>query len=249
VSDDKELVFRFDAYTPETIPLERLAGYLSHLATLLGEEPSVHLARIEAGSVKAVCRIQREAVPKVQERLTRVRVGDGPAEARKAVRQIDEMLRKDNASGALAELGGPVIIPFPGKARIVDQTYGPFNQPGSIDGVVIRLGGKGKFVPVTLLDRAGAEIYCYASRETARALATHIFDGEVRCGGVGRWFRAASGQWELREFTITDFEALDNRPLPEIVAELQSVRGNGWRELDDPWSELAKARGEGPGEE
>lgn len=244
MSDDKELVFRFDAYTPETIPMERLAEYLTQLAVLLGEAPSVHFARLEPGSTKAVCRVQREAVPKVDERLSRVKVGDGPDEARKAARVIDDMLRRDNASGSLLEASGAEIIPFPGNKRIVEQTYGPFNQPGVIDGVVIRLGGKGKFVPVTLMDRSGTEVFCYASRDTARELAKHFYVNEVRCTGAGRWFRAADGKWEMREFTISAFETLDNRPLSEIVTELQAVKGNGWRKLDDPWSELAQARDE-----
>jgi hypothetical protein len=244
VSDDKEFVFRFDAYTPETIPMERLAEYLTHLAVLLGEEPSVHFARLESGSTKAVCRVQREAVPKVSERLSRVKVGDGPNEARRAARQIDDMLRRDNASGSLMEAGGAEIIPFPGSKRIVEQTFGPFNQPGAIDGVVIRLGGKGKYVPVTLLDRSDTEIHCYATRDTARDLAKHLFVGEVRCTGSGRWFRGGDGKWEMREFTIAGFETLDNRPLSEIVTELQAVKGNGWRSVEDPWAELARARDE-----
>ncbi|MCX7360386.1 MAG: hypothetical protein NTV97_00595 [Alphaproteobacteria bacterium] len=249
MAQDKEIIFRFDAYTPETIPMERLAAYLAQLGALLGEQAGVHFARLEPGSTSAVCRVEREAVPKVDERLSRVKVGDGPEEARKAARIIDDMLRRDNASGSLLEAGGPEIIPFPGSNRIAEPTYGPFNQPGAIDGVVIRLGGKGKFVPVTLLDRAGAEIHCSASRETARELAKHIFGAEVRCNGDGRWFRATDGEWELRQFTISAFEMLDNRPLSDVVAELRSVKGNEWRRVDDPWSELARTREDGHDDE
>jgi hypothetical protein len=244
VAKTKQLVFRLDAYTPDTIPMERLAEYLGNLAKLLGEEPSVHFARLKKGSTKVICRVQREAVPKVDDRLARVKAGEGPPEARRAMHEIDNMLRDDNASGALEDETGAEIIPFPGNRRIVEQAYGPFNQPGTIDGVVIRVGGRTKQVPIHLLDRQGNEIIGHATRDVARELAKHIFGLEVRCLGSGRWYRDHDGNWEMRNFTITSFERLDNRPLGEIVAELQSIDG-GWHKLEDPWAEVARIRREG----
>lgn len=245
----KKLVFRLDAYTPDTIPMERLAEYLGYLAKLLGEEPSVHFVRVAKGSTKAICRVQREAVPKVDERLARVRSGEGPSEARHAAREIDLMLRKDNASGALEDEDGAEIIPFPGNRRIAEQVFGPFNQPGAVDGQVVRIGGTTKSVPVHLLDRQGDEIIGHTSREIARDLARHIFGEELRCIGMGRWYRNDEGVWQRRDFTITSFETLDNRPLGEIVKDLRTVEGNGWRESDDPWAELSHIRGGGNGAE
>jgi hypothetical protein len=247
VAKAKRLIFRLDAYTPETIPMERLAEYLGNLAKLLGEEPSVHFARLAKGSTKVICRVQREATPKVDDRLARVKVGEGPPEARRAVRDIDNMLRDDNASGALLDEDGAEIIPFPGNRRIVDQPYGPFNQPGALDGVVIRVGGKTKQVPIHLLDRQDNEIIGHTTREIARELAKFIFGAEIRCIGTGRWYRDHDGAWEMRNFTISSFERLDNRPLKEVVADLQNIEGD-WSKADDPWSELARIRGEGDGE-
>ena len=244
MTNAKEFTFQFDAYTPETIPMERLAEYLAQLSTLMGEQPSVHFARLETGSTKAICRVQREAVPKDDERLNRVKVGEGPSEARRAVREIDTMLREDNASGVLLDQDGAEIIPFPGSRRVVEQPYGPFNQPGTIDGVVIRVGGRTKSVPVHLLDRQENEIIGHATREVARELAKHIFGAEIRVVGSGRWYRDHDGNWQMRNFTITSFERLDNRPLKEVVADLQNVEGD-WHKLEDPWAELARIRREG----
>ncbi len=247
----KKLVFRLEAYTPDTIPMERLAEYLGNLAKLLGEEPSVHFVKLAKGSTKAICRVQREAVPKVDDRLARVKAGEGPPEARRAVREIDNMLRDDNASGALLDEEGAEIIPFPGNRRIVEQPYGPFNQPGSFDGVVIRVGGRAKQVPIHLLDRQDNEIIGHATREVARELAKQIFGAEIRCIGTGRWFRDHDGNWEMRNFMISSFERLDNRPLGEVVADLRTVEGD-WHNLKDPWGELERIRngngGEGEGE-
>ena len=44
-----ELKFHIHAYTRDTIPMWRLAEYLSDLATILGEKHSVHFDRIERG--------------------------------------------------------------------------------------------------------------------------------------------------------------------------------------------------------
>jgi hypothetical protein len=43
--------FRIAGYTPETIPMERLAKYLAELAKLLGNEKDVHFLKIK----KEVC--------------------------------------------------------------------------------------------------------------------------------------------------------------------------------------------------
>lgn len=52
---DDEYVFWIDAYTPATIPMERLAEYLTALAKMLGHGGSVHFNRLEKGSTKVSC--------------------------------------------------------------------------------------------------------------------------------------------------------------------------------------------------
>src|SRR5262245_42318262 len=79
-----EFRFEIKAYTPETMPLQRLAEYLDHLATLLGEAKSVHLVRLEGGSTVPVLAVDWESVPKVKKRANDVRNNEGPAEATKA---------------------------------------------------------------------------------------------------------------------------------------------------------------------
>jgi hypothetical protein len=55
--------FTIDAYTPDTIPMRRLAEYMQDLADLFGEREHVHFARIEAGSTVLVQRIDAEWAP------------------------------------------------------------------------------------------------------------------------------------------------------------------------------------------
>ena len=65
MNDDKRLIFYIDAYSPETIPMAKLAEYMSDLAALLGRENAVHFAGLEKGSTKLAVRVEFEDVPKV----------------------------------------------------------------------------------------------------------------------------------------------------------------------------------------
>jgi hypothetical protein len=106
-----------DSFTPETLPMERLGEYVAALAKLLGEQANVHFRGIEAGSAVVVATIDPPAQPKVRERVIAVRDGVGPSDARKAFADLDDMLRKDNATGSLSDDAGGVVIPFPGRNR------------------------------------------------------------------------------------------------------------------------------------
>jgi hypothetical protein len=46
----KEVHFRINAYTPGTIPMDRLALYMREFARLLGEPASVHFDKLIEGS-------------------------------------------------------------------------------------------------------------------------------------------------------------------------------------------------------
>ncbi len=105
--------FKIDAYTRETMPLGRLAEYLTELAVMLGEEKSVHLIEVEDGSCVPVFLVEPEAEPKILERADAIKRKEAPPEAMKAAANIDEKLRKDNGK---AEFVGPKdnnLIIFP----------------------------------------------------------------------------------------------------------------------------------------
>ena len=53
------LEFVIDAYSPETLPMSRLAEYMAQLATLLGEKSHVHFVELAAGSAKLVHAVGR----------------------------------------------------------------------------------------------------------------------------------------------------------------------------------------------
>ena len=234
---------KIDAYTPETMPMGRLAEYMADLAVILGERAAVHFLEIESGSTILVQRIEAEAVPKVRARVDLVRRGEGPADAMNSSRSLTRRLREDAGMATLLEETAEVL-PFPGHNAPISVAFPAFNQNGALDGTVIRVGGRGAIVPVHL--DAGTAIYsqCEASREIAKRLANHIFTGEVRVSGQGRWHVDESGTWILDKFTIRDFEVLDNTPLTDVVTALRAASDSDWETIADPWADLTVMRRE-----
>jgi hypothetical protein len=238
----REVRFTIDAYTPETIPMARLAEYMVQLAVLLGEPSNVHFLRIEPSSLALVQEIDGEAVQKVENRLAQLHRGNGPPDAVKAMKLMNRKLREDNASGVLSS-GEEEILRFPGRRAAESWTFGAFNQQGSLDGIVVRVGGKRKKFARILLE-SGPDFYytCVASREIAKRLAVHLFTTPVRVFGTGRWHREENGQWMLDRFTIRSFEILNDEPLTAVVSALRDLPGSEWPTIKDPWAELNAIR-------
>lgn len=239
---EREYRFKIDAFTPDTLPMERLAEYMADLAKILGAPASVHFVRLEEGSAILVQKIAEDVEPAVRARARAAREGEGPYDAVRAYRNVNRRLLDDNAIGVLADDAEVKIIEFPGRQQAEPLTFGAFNQEGSIDGVVIRVGGVRELVPVTLQARDYKQTHCLASRQIAKVLATYIFGPELRVYGSGRWSRDKMGTWNLERFTVGRFEILSDEPLSAVVAGMREVPGNDWTEVGDPWDTLRRDR-------
>jgi len=234
------------SYSPETLPMERLALYMGSLAKLLGEQSHVHFKEVEPGSAVLVAAVDEPARPKVRERTERVRDGSAPQDAQQAFGELDTLLRKDNAKGRLVGAAGAVVIPFPGCERPEPVVFGPVRQEGTIDGQLIRVGGTGNTIPVHLRDGDVVHTGLYTDVATSRRLADHYMRGTLRVRGTGVWTRGENGDWTLASFKVVDFDELDETPLTELVVKLRQTRGSEWGMVADPVSELmAERRGDG----
>jgi hypothetical protein len=167
-----------------------------------------------------------------------------PKELVQLVTQIDNRLANDNAIGrVLFAEGETELLVFPGRDRPKPQTYGPFNQEGHLDGVLISVGGRDETISIRLQNGDTTYSGCETTRTIARELGKHLFE-PLRVYGIGRWIREADGQWNLRHFRIHRFDTLGTDSLRETVAALRAVPGNGWKDIDDPLAELADLRRE-----
>lgn len=235
-----------ESFTPETIPMARMMEYGLEYAKLLGETKDVHFEKLVDQSVGLVAVVGEHAVSRVAVRVQAVKRGDGPDDAVRAMKRLDDMLAADNAIGELLR-DGEKIIAFPGRTRPERQFFGPFTQAGAIEGEVIRVGGQDDTIHVHVRD--GDQIYtsCVTSPEVGRRLGYHLLGPIVRLLGEGRWVRFPDGQWELKQFRIRDFEVLEDVSLPEVVARLRAVAGNEWSSVDAPIDAILAERGDADG--
>jgi hypothetical protein len=228
-----------ESFTPETLPMARLAEYMADLADLLGEKSAVHFVQVEGGSAVLVEDVEHEAYPKVRARVHDVKRGEGPPDARRAYESLNKKLAADNASGQLIEepaqygqLREPTrVLEFPGRRRFVELEYGPVGQVATLQGVVIVVGGESDPVPVHLED--GNTIHlCKAKRPLAKELALHIFGAPVRVTGNGRWLRDSAGEWIMKSFMITGYSVLKDDSLSAVIAALRQIPGE-WKARPD----------------
>jgi hypothetical protein len=222
----REIRWKIDAkYTAETMPLDRLAEYLSHLAKMLGEPHHLHLLKMETASANAVLRMDGDAVERVRQRGREIRRGIAPSEAMESYRAVNVMLGEDNGKATLLD-GTAEIIPFPGEIATLEAlpvVVPTVHQQGHIDGELIKVGGERDWVPIQARPLGGTKITgCYAKKALAKKLGNHLYES-VRLYGRGRWKRTER-QWELDNFWIDEFDLLSAAPLPSVVAALRSVK-------------------------
>ena len=247
MNDYKRLIFYIDAYSPETIPMAKLAEYMADFAALLGRDNAVHFAGLEDGSTKLAARVEFEDVPKVTARLNDIKRGNPPKDAVKVFETIDKRLANDNATGRILVEGEegisePVtLLIFPGRDRPKSQSYGPFNQDGSLDGILIAVGGKDDTVPLRLQNGEITYTNCDTTRAIARDLGKHMFE-PIRIYGTGRWMREVDNSWTLIRFRVHRFDVLGKDSLRDTVTALRAVGGSGWKDMTDPLAELNDLR-------
>jgi hypothetical protein len=246
--DAVRLSFKIDAFQPDTIPMARLAEYMTDLATMLGEKADVHFVGLEDGCVQLIHEVTRTAYPKIQERASAVRTGTAPTEAMNAYRALNRKLALDNTFAIYAELGGAddaEILKFPGVREPKPIEILPVEQPGTLVGVVQGVGGR-------TINDARVRVYidtgdvvheCVAARAIAKSLGPFILGEERRFEGSATWQRDADGAWSLKRFVITHHEPIEGLTLSEVVERMRAVP-SGLAELRDPWGEIMRDRGE-----
>ena len=244
----KRLLLCFDAYSPESIPMAKLAEYMADFAALLGRENAVHFVGLEPGSTKLAALVEYEDLPKVTTRLEDVRRGNPSKDAAKAFDQLDARLANDNGIGRILLEGDEGATPtelliLPGRDRPKVPSYGPFTQEGTLDGLLISVGGKDETISLRLQSLNTTYSKCETNRAVARELGKHLFE-PIRIHGTGRWLREADGTWSLVHFRVHRFDVLAKGSLRESVTALRAVRGSGWQGMADPLSELDDLRHE-----
>jgi hypothetical protein len=224
---ENDLIFKIDAFTPDTLPFNVFAEYISSLVALLGDTHDIHFVRVGKGSAKLIQRVKQHAIKTVRERVESVKQRKGPEEALSAFSRVNALLVRDNAVATLS-LGRDKLIEFPGRKNKPEPPLGPITQPDYLDGQLIRAGGKDATVPIQLRDEEGTIYYCTANVNIARELGPYLYRQSIRVYGTGYWYRHSDGQWILDFFRIDRFDALDDTPLSEAVETLRHIADDDW---------------------
>lgn len=240
-----EYVFSIDVFQPETMPMARLAEYVAALAKMFGHAEHTHFVAVEKGSAKLRTAVDLVDAPKVEARLNGVRIGDAPKDAIAGKLALEDLLANDNAVATLTEGDTDrVVIPFIGRNRPKALTFPPFREDTSIDGVLVKIGGKDPSAHATLQDGDVFHVGVTMRRELARELAPLLYGPTIRMFGNGRFERQLDGVWKMNDFKVDRYERLDERPISEALTLMRAVPGN---RLMDVYSyrDVAAMRDEG----
>lgn len=247
-----EILLKIEGYTPEAIPMGRLAEYMADFAKLLGGDGGVHFVGLERASVGIRARVNEPQSAAVRERVQAVKRREGPADARAAYRSINERLREDRTYASVVRPTGAQILQFPGVKAPPAPVFKPVEQEDHISGHVVGVGGrskkvadatggKGVGVPVYIDTGGPVVVTCHANRDKARDLAQHLFEQPLRFSGRATWVRGPEGGWSLDKFLVHDFEPVEGASLTEIASALRAIPNN-IKEGDDAWGELLRLR-------
>ena len=233
-------IFKIEGrYKIAALPMERLAQYMADLSKMLGEPARVHFVELREGSIGLVHVVEPEFSSVIDERLDAIERGVADVAFMSAYRALDRKLRADESFATYSPERGPAtVLRFFGKLGPEFVVYNGIPQLGSVEGTIIRVGGVRDDVPVTVLAGDGLQRNCVASKPLAKELARHLFEGELRLYGTGKWAGDEDAIWTLQRFQITSFEEFDARALTAVIHELQSLPiewegENLWRAAKD----------------
>lgn len=220
--------------------MKRLGQYLAHLSDMLGEVEHVHFSSVANGSAMLNVNIDELHYQKVLTRVRDVPNGMGPKKHRSAYRALQQLMDEDGTGGAILDNAEAPVLSF--RKRQEDEKPLVVNKSGSVQGRLYMVGGKDETIPVRLEGANGETLLCEASIEVAQQLSALLFK-QVRVSGPGAWERSSEGRWRLRKLKIESFQELDTSSAGSVLAQMQSLGGLKWAEMDDPHAVAKDLRG------
>lgn len=244
VSDTEEYEFWIDAYSPQTISMKRLGEYMARLGKLLGQEDRVHFLELRGGSTALAMNIEREAIPKVKDRIDNIKRAEASNDAMFAQKELNDMLRSDNAIGEFRHIiqgARAPMLRFAGREIPKPQKIGPFTQPAIFKGELVRLEGKDSTKHAGIMDSQGRVWSGNMSLELAVHMRELLFEW-VLVEGLARWIRTEDGTWDVVDFHIDSCQELPKDNLGEDIKNLRAISGNNWKEMQDPIGFIRESR-------
>lgn len=226
---------------PQSIPMSKLAEYLSVWAALLGVENIPILTGVIKGSVLMPATIRPEATVQIRARLQTARYDKGAA---KLIDELEVMAARDGLKYCqiIDSTRNELLLIKPKVAPI--QTPLVVSDQAEIDGVVYRISGKDDTTSVSILEHGSNKSITFEVRNNslAQEIATHFKAAPIRAHVHGTWLRNEQGLWEPKSIYADRIEALDLTPAENILRELGALDG-GWKNIEDHDAFIADLRG------
>ena len=127
----KKIKLVIDGYTPDTLPLNKLADYLKQFACLVGTDADVHFEKVGKGSAVLVNRVRDDAAMETRARIAAAARGDGLPEAVSGFNGLKTLFQKDRTTGRIKEQNRK-ILEFP---KPIAPQYGTVVEEGTLEGV------------------------------------------------------------------------------------------------------------------
>lgn len=241
--DFKVFTLHIEGVNIDNVTLEDIGQYLSDFAELLGKDASPRYHSIKRGSLTIGAKVLAEREIDVKTRGFLLRTGDAPEDAVRAQQRISRRLGIHRARRAtLIDPMHTKVMEIPIERPLAEGNEVPsLQRSGSLQGTVIRLGGRLEVVPVEIQDADGHIYLCRAGRDVAKRLAREMFEQTVRVHGAGKWRRGQDGVWYVEDFLIATFEVLDSDPLTDVIQQLRHIPG-AWLDREDSLEELENLR-------
>ncbi|WP_158932580.1 hypothetical protein [Acidisphaera sp. S103] len=222
MADFEEMEFVIPAYTPETMPLDRLLQYLQQIADVVGVPEDMHLVHIRSSSTKPVFKMPIPVAIQARDNITAVRSGRGTITQRRAYSQIRQMVRKDGGQSASLNDRTGIILDFPPTPDDTGTISG-IRQASSFEGSLTKVGGVAEFIPIQMQDVSGDVFSGFSAPKTlAKAMAKLLFE-PIRVTGIGSWDRTPAGEWKLSKMLVQAYEPLDDEALHEVFQKLRAA--------------------------
>jgi hypothetical protein len=221
MAEQGEYRFEIADLTPMLLSMKRLGQYISPLVDLFGYETHVHLIRVDEGSAVPCILAENHIVKGLQQRLLKVKSGDGSRKSFRAVQDLNDLLAEDKTSAVLRSPYHGLVLEFPGIKLATEPLVGPIQEYTEIQGELIQIGGRDD--TISLHVREGRDIIiCTASRDQGRDISLELFK-KVRIGGDGRWIRNELGQWKLMELVYKSHKSISDESLSRSVDALRAL--------------------------
>src|SRR5687767_5548722 len=176
----------------DSLSLTDIGEYLSDFAKLLGADSTPRFHSIKrTGSFTLRAKVPSDREIDIKTRSFLLRTGEAPEDAVQARDRISRRLGihrakratlLDSAQAKVVEI--PVIRP----ASLLTQIPS-LAKAGSLQGKIVRIGGRQNIVSIEVQDVDGFIYLCKATRDLAKKLAHQMFDPTVRVHGHGKWTR------------------------------------------------------------